>query len=123
MEELLERIIQLEKRVSSLEESNEIINEVVETDDNDVLEQNEDIKDEEVETEEEKEVIKYLIEMYINDVMKNVDKGIIKELTKEQPDWKEQVENYLDLTKYKIKKFINENKDKEVREVVELLIN
>jgi hypothetical protein len=75
------------------------------------------------ETEEELEVIHKLIELYVDDILKKVNKVIIKEMSKEQPEWREVVEDYLNLSKYKIKKFINDNNTKSSDEIVELLIN
>jgi len=79
--------------------------------------------DEPEETEEELEIIRKLIELYVDDILKKVNKVIIKEMTKEQPEWREVVEDYLNLSKYKIKKFINDNNTKSSDEIVELLIN
>jgi len=79
--------------------------------------------DEHEETEEELEIIRKLIELYVDDILKKVNKVIIKEMSKEQPEWREVVEDYLNLSKYKIKKFINDNNTKSSDEIVELLIN
>jgi hypothetical protein len=144
MEELLERIISLEKRVEELEKpiyhlkdldetesTNNEVNEEVNVE-NVVTEEREQITDEDKEqitqedreqiTEEDKEQIKALIQMYIKDILKSTDKKIIKELTKEISDWREIVENYLGLTKYKIKKIVTENKDKDELEILVILL-
>jgi len=103
-----------EEPLESLEKNDE------ENNDNDEpLENN----DEPEETEEELEVIHKLIELYVDDILKKVNKVIIKEMSKEQPEWREVVEDYLNLSKYKIKKFINDNNTKSSDEIVELLIN
>jgi hypothetical protein len=136
MEELLERIISLEKRVEELEKpiyhlkdldetesTNNEVNEEVNVE-NVVTEDREQITQEDKEqiTEEDKEQIKALIQMYIKDILKSTDKKIIKELTKEISDWREIVENYLGLTKYKIKKIVTENKDKDELEILVILL-
>jgi hypothetical protein len=136
MEELLERIISLEKRVEELEKpiyhlkdldetesTNNEVNEEVNVE-NVVTEDREQISQEDKEqiTQEDKEQIKALIQMYIKDILKSTDKKIIKELTKEISDWREIVENYLGLTKYKIKKIVTENKDKDELEILVILL-
>jgi hypothetical protein len=49
-----------------------------------------------------------LVEYYIQDVLKVADKDFIKALSKEHYGWKGYVEETLDLTKYKIKKIIQD---------------
>jgi hypothetical protein len=107
------------------EENKDEVNLIVEPlENNEPKEFDEPNEPEEIEeTEEELEIIRKLIELYVNDILKKVDKVIIKEMTKEQPEWREVVEDYLDLSKYKIKKFVNDNNTKTSDEIVELLIN
>ena len=53
-----------------------------------------------------------LVVYYIQDVLKVADKEFIKALSKEKYGWKGYVEETLDMTKYKIKKIIqDENKN------------
>jgi hypothetical protein len=125
---LIEEQFNLEEDEENQEELNLIV-EPLENNDNDKpLENNDNDEplennDEPEETEEELEIIRKLIELYVDDILKKVDKVIIKEMTKEQPEWREVVEDYLNLSKYKIKKFINDNNTKSSDEIVELLIN
>jgi len=57
--------------------------------------------------EEHKQWLELLV-YYIQDVLKVADKEFIKRLSKEQYGWKGYVEETLDLTKYKIKKIIQD---------------
>jgi hypothetical protein len=117
---LIEKHFNLEEEQENKdEEVNLIVESLENNDNNEPLENN----DEPEETEEELEIIRKLIELYVDDILKKVDKVIIKEMTKEQPEWREVVEDYLNLSKYKIKKFINDNNTKTSDEIVELLIN
>lgn len=66
-----------------------------------------------------------LIVYYIQDVLKVADKEFIKALSKEKYGWKGYVEETLDMTKYKIKKIIqDENKNgKSYQDIAILLDN
>jgi hypothetical protein len=118
---LIEEQLNLEEDKENKEEVNLIVESL---ENNEPKEFDEPNEPEEIEeTEEELEIIRKLIELYVNDILKKVDKVIIKEMTKEEPNWRDVVEDYLDLSKYKIKKFINDNNTKSSDEIVELLIN
>jgi hypothetical protein len=118
---LIEEQLNLEEDKENKEEVNLIVESL---ENNEPKEFDEPNETEEIEeTEEELEIIRKLIELYVNDILKKVDKVIIKEMTKEEPNWRDVVEDYLDLSKYKIKKFINDNNTKTTDEIVELLIN
>jgi len=119
---LIEEQLNLEEDKENKEEEVNLIVEPLEN--NEPKEFDEPNEPEEIEeTEEELEIIRKLIELYVNDILKKVDKVIIKEMTKEEPNWRDVVEDYLDLSKYKIKKFVNDNNTKSSDEIVELLIN
>ena len=66
-----------------------------------------------------------LVVYYIQDVLKVADKEFIKALSKEKYGWKGYVEETLDMTKYKIKKIIqDENKNgKSYQDIAILLDN
>jgi hypothetical protein len=126
--DLKEIISSIEQHLNLEEEENQEKNDEENNDNNEPLENNDNNEplennDEPEETEEELEIIRKLIELYVDDILKKVNKVIIKEMTKEQPEWREVVEDYLNLSKYKIKKFINDNNTKSSDEIVELLIN
>jgi hypothetical protein len=118
---LIEEQLNLEEDKENKEEVNLIVEPLENNESKEFDEPNE--PEEIEETEEELEIIRKLIELYVNDILKKVDKVIIKEMTKEEPNWRDVVEDYLDLSKYKIKKFINDNNTKSTDEIVELLIN
>ena len=53
-----------------------------------------------------------ILELYIMDVLKVCDPILIKKMNKDQSGWKKNVEEQLGLTKYMIKKFVEDkNKD------------
>lgn len=65
-----------------------------------------------------------LVVYYIQDVLKVVNKEFIKALSKEQYGWKGYVEETLDMTKYKIKKIIqDENKNGKSYEDIAILLD
>lgn len=65
-----------------------------------------------------------LVVYYIQDVLKVANKEFIKALSKEQYGWKGYVEETLDMTKYKIKKIIqDENKNGKSYEDIAILLD
>ena len=53
-----------------------------------------------------------ILELYIMDILKVCDPILIKKMNKDQSGWKKNVEEQLGLTKYMIKKFVEDkNKD------------
>ena len=68
---------------------------------------------------EEEENFLDLVKIYVQVLLKQHDKDVVKELVRENKQWKGFVEETLGLSNYKIRKIVKDNKDEPFDKIVE----